>query len=340
MDLSGIWHLPSLSLLDWTANPGGPIVLLLALLLDWLLGDPRWLPHPVRAMGALTGFLDTKLNRPKRSDTDRAIRGALSVVFVVALCAAAGWAISRYVGGLSYGWVAELAVVTLLIAQRSMVDHAARVGRALKKGGLSAGRAAVSEIVGRDVTTLDEHGVARATIESCAENYSDGVVAPAFWYLLLGLPGLLAYKAINTMDSMIGHRSERHASFGLVAARLDDAVNWVPARISGLLIALAALFTPTGAPIRALTTMFRDAPKHISPNAGWPEAAVAGALDLALLGPRRYGKEQPTGAWLGKGRARATPQDIRRTLFLFVVACILVAALVALIAALAQVIAR
>ncbi len=336
MDLSGLWELPPLDALDWAAGPGGPLLLLLALALDALIGDPRWLPHPVRLMGALTKFADFRLNRPRRSEVDRIIRGLLAVVVVVGLGALAGWAIGHFTRAFVYGWVVELAVVASLIAQRSLFDHVLKVARALRGGGLAAGRAAVAKIVGRDVAALDEHAVSRAAIESCAENYADGVVAPVFWYLVLGLPGLFAYKAINTMDSMIGHKSERHAAFGLAAARLDDAVNYVPARLAGLLLVAAALFTPGAAPLKALRVMLRDASKHRSPNAGWPEAAVAGALDLALLGPRRYGTESIDDPWLGDGRARATVADIRRTLYLFALGCFLVAALVAVIAVLTQ----
>ena len=317
--------------IDWSIGPGAPLILLLALVLDALIGDPRWFPHPIRLIGWLTGFLEKRLNRERRSATDRVIRGLITVLLVVGLSTTAGWAIVEFVGPFPFGWTAELALVTLLIAQRNMADHMVRVGRALRRGGLKPGRDAVRHIVGRDVQQLDEHGVARAAIESCAENYSDGVVAPIFWYLLLGLPGLVAYKAINTLDSMIGHRTPRYRAFGLVAARLDDAVNWMPARISGLLVAIAALFLPGASPWKALRTMFRDAGKHISPNAGWPEAAMAGALGLALLGPRRYDGEAAKGAWLGDGRARATPADMRRALYLFAVACVLGAAIVAAI---------
>ncbi len=331
-----IWRLPSLAGLDWAAGPGGAILLLIALGLDWLIGDPRWLPHPVRLMGAATAFLEARLNRAKRSAGERVIRGFLAVLAVAVLSALAGWALAAYVGALSYGWIAELALMSLLIAQRGMVSHSIRVVRALKQGGVAEGRKAVARIVGRETAGLDQHGVARAAIESCAESYSDGVIGPIFWYLLLGLPGLMAYKAVNTMDSMIGHKSERYAAFGMVAARLDDALNWLPARISGALIAVAAIFVPGARPIGALRVMLRDAGKHVSPNAGWPEAASAGALDLALLGPMRYAGGETKTAWLGDGRARATPGDMRRMLALFAVACFLAAGLVALIALLIQ----
>ena len=318
---------------DWPIGQAVPFILLIALALDALAGDPRWLPHPVRAMGWLTGFLDRALNRERLGEGARVVLGGVAVVLVVGGSAAAGWAVAHYVAVLAWGWLAELALVTMLLAQRTMCDHMVRVARALDSGAEPA-REAVRHIVGRDVRALDEHAIARAAIESGAENYSDGVVAPAFWYLLLGLPGLCAYKAINTMDSMIGHRSPRHRAFGRWAARLDDAVNWVPARIAGALVGLAAAFVPGGAPGRAWRTMVRDAPTHSSPNAGWPEAAMAGALGLALLGPRRYeGEAAGDEAWLGDGRAEATADDLRRTVRVFAVACALVAVVTAAIAA-------
>jgi adenosylcobinamide-phosphate synthase len=335
-DIWGVWRLPSLAGLDWAAGPGSAILLLIALAVDWLIGDPRWLPHPVRAIGGATAFLDAHLNRAKRSAGERIMRGLITVLVVVILSTLVGWAVANFIGALSYGWIAELVLVSLLIAQRGMVSHSIGVVRALKRDGVAGGRKAVGQIVGRETAELDEHGVARAAIESCAESYSDGVVAPIFWYLLLGLPGLMAYKAVNTMDSMIGHKSERYAAFGMVAARLDDALNWLPARISGALVVCAALFVPGAAPGRALRIMLRDARKHVSPNAGWPEAASAGALDLALLGPRSYAGGVHKTEWLGDGRARATAADIKRMVALFAMACLLAAGLVALIALLIQ----
>ncbi len=318
---------------DWPIGPGVPLVLLIALALDALIGDPRWLPHPIRLMGWLTGFLDRTLNRERLGVAARVFLGAVAVLLVVGVSAVAGWLIADQASALGWGWLVELALVTMLFAQRTMADHMVRVARALDTGADPA-RAELRHIVGRDVSALDEHGIARAAIESGAENYSDGVVAPAFWYLLLGLPGLLAYKAINTMDSMVGHRSPRHRAFGRAAARIDDAVNWVPARIAGGLIAAAAVVVPGAAPGQAWRTMLRDAPRHSSPNAGWPEAAMAGALGLALLGPRYYeGEAAADEAWLGDGRKAATADDVRRTVWVFAAACALVAVLTAAIAA-------
>ena len=318
---------------DWPIGQAAPFILLAALALDALIGDPRWLPHPVRLMGWLTGLLDRALNRERNGDGARMLLGGLAVVLVTGASAAAGWAIAHHAAMLAWGWLAELALVATLLAQRTMADHMVRVARALD-GGVEPARAELRHIVGREVHALDQHAIARAAIESGAENYSDGVVAPAFWYLLLGLPGLLAYKAINTMDSMIGHRSPRHHAFGRAAARIDDAVNWVPARIAGGLVALTAFVVPGAAPGSAWRTMLRDAPRHSSPNAGWPEAAMAGALGLALLGPRRYeGEAAADEAWLGDGRREATAHDLRHTVWVFAVACALVALLTAAIAA-------
>ena len=188
---------------------------------------------------------------------------------------------------------------------------------ALAQGGVPAGREAVRHIVGRDPASLDRHGVARAAIESLAENFGDGVVAPVFWYLVLGLPGLFAYKAANTLDSMIGHRTPHYRAFGWAAARFDDLLNLAPARLGGLLLAAAALFARDARPDRALWVMLRDARKHRSPNAGWPEGAMAGALGLALAGPRRYAEGMVSDPWVGDGTARAGVGDIARALRLF-----------------------
>lgn len=305
-----------------------PLALLLpALLLDAAIGDPVWLyrrvPHPVAIIGRLIAWLERRLNRPQRSTRDRMWRGLGTVIVVVGLAAAVGVAIARLAAYLRWGWVIELVLVAILIAQRNLFDHVRRVASALREGGLAPVARPVAHLVGRDPASLDRHGVARAAIESLAENFSDGVVAPVFWFALLGLPGLLAYKAINTLDSMIGHRNARYAAFGLVAARLDDAVNFIPARLAGLLMCAAAAFVPSARPLAALRTMVRDARYHRSPNAGWPEAAVAGALDLALAGPRQYGTTVVKDAWMGDGRARADDHDIRRALALFIIACIL-----------------
>ena len=309
------------------------LILLLALFIEALVGDLRILfrviPHPVAAFGRLVGALDRRLNREIRSERNRILRGAVVVIVLILLVASLGWAVHLFVREVPFGEVLELAVLVILIAQRGLFDHVKRVGAALREDGIDAGRAAVGHIVGRDVKGLDEHGVCRAAIESCAENFNDGVLAPVFWYVLLGLPGLMMYKAVNTMDSMIGFTTPRHRAFGMAAARLDDALNFFPARISGHVIALAALFVPTANAARAVKVMWSDAGKHRSLNAGWPEGAMAGALDLALGGPRSYEGEVVPDPWFGGGRARANHRDIRRALYMFTVACLINAGLVA-----------
>jgi len=310
-------------------------ILLAALVLDWLVADMRWfwswVPHPVAWVGGLTAFLDRKLNRESRSRVARLVRGTIVAATVIATAAAAGYGLERGLRSIPFGWTLELFVVTTLIAQRSLFSHVRAVGRALKRSSASDARAALSHIVGRDTSALQPAAMVRAAIESLAENFSDGVVAPAFWYLLLGLPGLIAYKTINTMDSMIGYKSERHADFGMTAARVDDAVNWLPARLAGPILVTAAIIAPTANPAMAGRTIASDAGKHASPNAGWPEAAMAGALDLSLGGPRTYPGGQSEDAWIGTGRRDATPQDVDRALVLFVLACVILWLLVAVL---------
>lgn len=303
----------------------GPVVLLAAILLDWVVGGMTWIykviPHPVAMIGAIIGRLDRKLNREGRSEGARKIRGALTSLFVISLAIGIGYAVQRGLERLPHGWLAEVVIVAVLLAQRSLFDHVGAVAKGLKQNGLKGGREAIRHIVSRDPMSLDDHGVARSAIESLSENFSDGVVAPAFWYLIAGLPGILGYKAINTLDSMIGYKTDRHRAFGMVAARIDDAANWIPARISGFIMVVAAVFSPGASPAKAFRVMIRDARKHKSPNAGWPEAAMAGALDFAIGGPRKYPGGITVGTWIGDGRARLGHQDIRRAQMLFAVSC-------------------
>ncbi|MFE0756914.1 adenosylcobinamide-phosphate synthase CbiB [Inquilinus sp. NPDC058860] len=293
-------------------------ILAAALLLDALVGDPPWLwrrlPHPVALIGWGIGWLDRRLNQDGDAPARRRAAGITATLLLVLLAGGIGWGLSALLRALPFGWVLEIVVAAIFLAQRSLHDHVAAVAAACELEGLEGGRRAVSMIVGRDPQSLDLAGVCRAAIESDAENTSDGVFAPAFWFALLGLPGILVYKVVNTADSMIGHRTARHEAFGWAAARLDDVLNLVPARLCGALLALAAPFGGghVGAAWRA---MWRDAPKHRSPNAGWPEAAMAGGLGLALAGPRQYHGTVVPDAWMGDGgRAEATPRDIRRAL--------------------------
>jgi adenosylcobinamide-phosphate synthase len=307
------------------------LLLLAGLAVDGVFGDMpavfRHVQHPIVLAGRTISFFDRKLNRETRSEASRHYRGIITVIFLVGAAAAFGLAIERLCRGHPLGAVVKVLLIAVLVAQRSLYEHVAAVAEALDAGGLAAGRSAVRHIVGRDPTSLDAHGVARAAIESLAENFSDGVIAPAFWYLVLGLPGLFAYKMTNTLDSMIGHRSPQYRSFGWAAARFDDLLNLVPAPISGLLLVAAAVFAKDGRPDRALVIMLRDGRKHHSPNAGWPESAMAGALGLALAGPRRYTEGLVADPWLGDGNARATTSDIARALHLYRRACLIEAGL-------------
>ena len=302
-------------------------VVVAALAFDALIGDPDWLwrrlPHPVAMIGSFIGWLDRTLNLDTRSALQRKLFGAGVVVLLLAISALAGFLIEMALREIAFGNLLIGLIASTLIAQRSLYQHVARVRAAFADGGLDEARRAVSMIVGRDPDQLDEAGVCRAAIESCAENFSDGVVAPVLWLALLGLPGMIAYKAINTADSMIGHRSASYLSFGWAAARLDDLVNLIPARLSGLLLAMVAPIAG-GTTGTALRVMRRDAAKHRSPNAGWPESATAGALGLALAGPRRYGERIVDDPFLNaEARKNAVPADISRSLDLLVAACLL-----------------
>ena len=277
----------------------------------------RAIGHPVTWIGRLIGTLDRAWNRDAASDRARRVRGALAVALIVATAGAAGYGLQRGLSALPYGIVAAALCASSLIAQRSLHDHVARVATALERDGLAAARAAVADIVGRDTAALDEGGVARAAVESLAENFSDGVVAPVFWMALAGLPGAAVYKAINTADSMIGHRTPRHRAFGCAAARLDDLVNLPASRLTALLLVAAAAMTDRIAASAAWRAVRRDAHRHRSPNAGYPEAAIAGALGLALAGPRVYGGVTADDALMGDGRRDAGAADIRAALALY-----------------------
>ncbi|GAC1347461.1 MAG: adenosylcobinamide-phosphate synthase CbiB [Acetobacteraceae bacterium] len=302
------------------------LILAGALALEAVAGYPdpvfRAMSHPVVWAGALIGALDRGLNRPTWTPAVRRCAGAAALLLL--LLASAGPA--ALLQALLLPYSAGLAVLVLaaatLPAQRSLWSHVRAVGDALDGGGVAAGRAAVAHIVGRDPATLDAAGVVRAAIESLAENFSDGVVAPAVWGALLGLPGMAAYKAVNTADSMIGHRSARHAAFGWAAARFDDVVNLPASRLAALFLIAAAAMTPGADPSGAVRAVRRDARHHRSPNAGWPEAAMAGALGLRLAGPRTYAYGRVEDAWMGNGRAEATTADLRRALALYRLACL------------------
>lgn len=295
-----------------------PAIALIALLCDAAIGYPQRLydiiGHPVSWIGRLIATWEKLFHSKDRGQTVAFVNGFLLMAMLTIIALSAGYFLHSVFASFAGGFIAEALVVSTLIAARSLATHVGDVAQALRQS-LGAGREAVSHIVGRDPSHLDSAGVSRAAIESLAENYSDGVIAPLFWYLVLGLPGILLYKAVNTADSMIGHRNERYEYFGKAAARLDDLLNLVPARITGLLVVAAS--ARHGNAARSFRTMMRYASLHLSPNAGWPEAAMAGALDLRLGGPRSYGPVETQGAWLGDGTEDATPQHIDRALQLF-----------------------
>lgn len=302
-----------------------------ALLVELLAGYPdrlyRAAGHPVTWIGAAIKWLDERLNRQAFPRARRRFAGVLALVVLLALAIGSGLAITWLMSGTALGFAALAVIASSLLAQRSLASHVSAVADGLDRGGIVDGRKAVSMVVGRDTESLDEAGVCRAAIESLAENFSDGVVAPAFWLGVGGLAGAVAYKAVNTADSMIGHRTERHRDFGWASARFDDLVNLPASRLSALLIVLAAFVVPGASPARAWSAVWRDAKNHKSPNAGWPEAAMAGALGLALAGPRVYAGVVVDDVFMGDGRREATAGDIRRALKLFWIADMLMVGL-------------
>ncbi|MTI46038.1 adenosylcobinamide-phosphate synthase [Roseibium hamelinense] len=301
-------------------------LLLAALLVDAVVGDPDWLwrrlPHPVALIGKVISTFDHGFNRSHSTAQKRRFAGVLLLVILVFGGLLVGAVLQLIASLLPHGGVLTVIIGAVFIAQNSLFAHVAAVRRGLLQDGLAGGRQAVAMIVGRDPKQLDEAGVSRAAIESCAENFSDGVVAPVFWFALLGLPGLIAYKAVNTADSMIGHKNEKYAEFGWASARFDDLINLPASRLSAIFIALAAPFAG-GSPFKSLWTVARDARKHRSPNAGWPEAATAGALNLALAGPRIYSGYTVDDPYMNEnGRRDATARDISRSLTLLCGACV------------------
>ncbi|GLQ06173.1 adenosylcobinamide-phosphate synthase CbiB [Sneathiella chinensis] len=289
--------------------------------LDCLIGDPaalyRRIWHPVVVIGKLISLFEQALNRPVWSNPARFTAGLVTTCCVVSLAFWVGMGAVQVTHWLPETIVLLVLFASSLVAWRGLQDGVARVEADLRLS-LQDGRVAVSHIVGRDPASLDESGVSRAAIESLSENFSDGTTAPLFWFLLLGLPGLLAYKAVNTLDSMIGHRSDRYEYFGKAAARLDDVVNFVPARLTGFLIVLAAWVTPGAHGSAALRGLFRDAAHHKSINAGWQEAAMAGALGVALAGPRQYGGTLVDDVWMNpEGCKTASADDIRLALKIY-----------------------
>ncbi|MBR0932352.1 adenosylcobinamide-phosphate synthase CbiB [Bradyrhizobium jicamae] len=305
--------------------------MVVAMLVDALLGWPARLfalfGHPVTWLGRLIKGLDSSWNRSSDASALRRAAGAAAALLMIALAASIAWALQAL---LAPGWTRIVVVGLLawpLVALRSLYDHVAAVANPLQAGDVAGARLAVAQIVGRDPATLDEAGIARAAIESLAENASDGIVAPVFWGAVFGLPGIAAYKAINTLDSMIGHRTERHEAFGWAAARVDDVANFIPARFTGILFALLG-----ARPSDAVACMARDAGRHRSINAGWPEAAMAGALGVRLSGPRTYHGSVSNEPWLNEGARDPRAADIQQGLKLYRRAMLLLAGVLAMLA--------
>jgi adenosylcobinamide-phosphate synthase len=309
----------------------------LAVVIEIIVGYPDWLlrsiGHPVIWMGRFISTLERRWNDGSAGPGRRQILGAITVLLLVAIVGVAALVIERALLILPFGMVGAGMLGSTLIAQRSLYQHVARVADALENEGITSAREAVSHLVGRDTEPLDETGVARAAIESLAENFSDGVVAPVFWMVIAGLPGAATYKAISTADSMIGHPSPRYQAFGWAAARFDDLVNLPASRVTALLIIAAAAITRGASAPAAWRTMRRDARHHRSPNAGYPEAAMAGALGLSLAGPRAYGGVVIDDAIMGNGRRAAKTTDIRAALALYRCADVILAGCIVFTAA-------
>ena len=314
--------------------PDSPLLLALAaLVLEAAIGYPqalyRVIGHPVTWIGWLIAALERWLNREKWSGNMRRMTGILTLMVLLAVVGGVSYRIEWLLSETLIGFVGLVLIASSLPAQRSLDEHVRAVAEGLEKDGLAGGRRSVAMIVGRNPDMLDESGVSRAAIESLAENFSDGVVAPLFWMAVGGLPGAALYKAANTADSMIGHRTPRYENFGWAAARFDDLINLPASRLAALWIVLAALFMPRASAREAVRAIFRDARKHRSPNAGWPEAAMAGALGLKLAGPRVYGSELVDDAYMGEGRRDAGADDIRHALRLYRGACLIEALVLA-----------
>ena len=306
-------------------------------IIDAAVGYPdvlyRVIGHPVTWMGRLIAWADNRWNSDGDTDVQQRVRG----IMLTATLVIGGLLIGFFISRLFYAFLPPLVALvpiallaSSLVAQKSLHDHVEAVAEAINLS-LEKGREAVAMIVGRDTKELDQSAVCRAAIESLAESFCDGIVAPLFWIAAAGLPGGIAYKAINTADSMIGHKTERYLDFGWASARTDDVVNWPAARLSALWIAAGALFVKGASARQALVITWRDARKHDSPNAGWSEAAMAGALGVRLMGPRTYGGEEVRGEWMGKGRIALGAADIRTALRIYRAACGVQLALLAIL---------
>lgn len=315
--------------------PESLLLLLLALALEAGVGDlrpfARLVPGPADLAFRVAAGLDRRLNRIDRSDAMRMIRGLVLTLVIVAAAVAVGWAAAGLARTTRFGWALETVLAMGGLSVRLPWSRAKAIAQALGAGRTDAAREAARALTFKNLFTLDDHGVARVAVEGLAKAVDQSVVAPLFWYALAGLPGLLGWTALNAVDAAIGHRSPRYAWFGVAAARLDDAANFLPARLSGLLVVVASLFVPRARPLGAIKAIAGFAGRHRSLSGGWPEAAFAGALGLALGGPRREGEVVVKDAWIGDGRARAVAADVRRALVLYALTVVLAAGLVAVL---------
>lgn len=311
-----------------------PLVLwLIVIVADALFGGLPGLRHalavPLVAVDRITVWFDRKLNREQRSVANRLLRGALAVCVLALAASAVGWAVALLARSVPSGWLIEAVAIACLILQRRMIDPVRKVASALAAHDLDAGRAALSGIVSYDSAGLDAHTVARGTVEAGTARFCDGVVASAFWYLLLGLPGLCAYRTINVVADRLGDASPRHHAFGLAAARLDEVLGVLPGLIAGAILCAAAVFVPSASPITAFTVWLQSIRGRSLLNSGRALGAVAGALGVALAGPRRLEGAEARDGWIGEGRARVVASDVVRAVILLVVACIIAATLLA-----------
>lgn len=303
-------------------------VLIVAWVSDVIIGDPQWfykyIPHPVTWFGWLIYQADRLIYYSARSFFFQRIWGILHLTILIMVLGSVSWWAQKYLLEQSYGWFIIGLVSGIFLAQNSLYGHVCEVAKQLKNQNITQARSAVSKIVGRDPSKLDEAGISRAAIESLSESFNDGVVAPFFWLVVGGLPGIIIYKFANTADSMIGHKNDRYLYYGWAAARFDDLLNLIPARLSGFLLLLAAgLILPATSAKRGLHIMMQDAHLHASPNAGWPEAAIAGILDISLGGPRWYEGKEEQAAWFNaNGRKEANFHDIYQALNIYLFSCL------------------
>jgi adenosylcobinamide-phosphate synthase len=303
------------------------ILLLMAMVIETYAGQLRFLTrltgHPLALIENMVSWFDRKLNRETRSQMDRAVRGSIAAIVVIAVSGGVGWGFAWLSQTLPFAWIFETILLVMLISQRGTYTAVRKVGLALRDQGLEVARQAITPLIKEASAKMDGHGVARAAIETSCMLLTTRAVAPVFWYVLFGFPGLLIYQAVAVMNEELGHKTDKHRAFGFTAARLYDILLIIPAQLSGLFVVLASLFVPTANPAGALKTMLRDARKFRSYNLGVALGAVAGAFNLALGGPRKFTQETKNDPWIGDGTAQATPQDIRRSLYLFAVACLL-----------------